>query len=85
MSSASSALLGDIENTDDTITATDGKHLARVAEIGREARSRQVEDSVARLEKAIAIEHLDLVGARATRQDQIVRVLLELRCVKLNG
>ena len=79
-----SAFLGDIENTDDTVAASDGEHLATVAEVSGEARPRQVEDSVARLEETVTVKHFDFVRARATGQDQVVGVLLELSCVQLH-
>ena len=41
-------------------------------------------DPVARLEKAVTVENFNLIGARASCDDQIVRVLLELCCVELD-
>ena len=56
-----SALLGDIEAADDAVTATDGKHLAAVAKVGREAGPRQVVDTIAWLKEAVTVEDFDLI------------------------
>lgn len=79
-----STFLGDIEDTNDAVSAADREHLTAVAKVCREARSGEVVDAVAGLEEAITVEDLDFVGAGAARNDQVVRVLLELCCVELH-
>lgn len=79
-----SSLLGDIEDADDAVSATDREHFAAIAEIGREAGTGQVVDAVARLEEAIAVENFDFVRSRTACQDQVIGVLLELRRVQLH-
>lgn len=77
-------LLRDIEDANDTITAANCEHLTRIAEVGGEAGTRQIVDAIAWLEEAVAVEDFDFVGSGATRQNQIVRVLLELSRIELN-
>ena len=67
-----SSLFCDIKDTYDAITSTDGKHLTTIAEIGREASTRQVVDSVARLKETVTIEDLDFIRARASCQNQVI-------------
>ena len=77
-------LLRDIEDADDAITTADREHLTRIAEVGGEAGTRQIVDAIAWLEEAVTVEDFDFVGSRATSQNQIVRVLLELSRVELH-
>ena len=79
-----SVLLRDIEDADDAITTADREHLTRIAEVGGEAGTRQIVDAIAWLKEAVTVEDFDFVGSRATSQNQIVRVLLELSRVELH-
>lgn len=82
---ALSDLLNDVEDSDHTVAATASEHVARVAEVDREAGSAKVLDLGAWLEHLLAIEDLDLIGAGTSGDDQIARILLELRLVDHAG
>ena len=81
MAHITSNFLNDIEYSDDTVTASTGKHVARIREIEGEARSAKILDLGARLEHLLAIEHFDLVGAGTASDDKVAGVLLELSLI----
>lgn len=76
-----SNFLYNIENSDDTITTSAGKHVSLVAEIDTEASSAEVFDLGTWLKHIVSIEDLDLVRATTSSNNQITSGLLELRSI----
>lgn len=77
------ASTNNVKASDDAITSSQSEHITIVREIDCTDRPGQVFDFEARLEGfaiAVTIEDFDLVTARATCNDKVMIVLLELTC-----
>ena len=73
-----SNFLYNIENSDDSVTSSAGKHVSLVAEVDTEASSAKVFDLGTWLEHIVSIKDLDLVRATTSGHNQITGGLLEL-------
>lgn len=80
-----SDFVDDIEDSDNTVSSSHGKHVSWIAEVNSEASSAEVSDLRARLEKRVTIKYLNFIASTTSCNDEVSWGFLELGCVHLAG